>query len=171
MMELRYPPQSLRGDYFRAGAGILVGFGVLLSVPPSPAIIVIFGGLAGLFSYFGYRTIERHISKVAVTDDGICNAGFRTRVIAWRDLKFLKLRYYGTKRQSRERGGFMQLTMKGGGTTLTCESNLQGFVSLAWHAAKAARENGVAVDETSAGNFLALGLDPTQDTDPPDGGL
>lgn len=167
MKLLRYPLRALGGDYLRAATGIAVGGGVLLSAPESPAIIAIFGGLAGLFSIFGYRTVERHVTKVTVSDEGICSAGIRTRVLAWGDLERLKLRYYGTKRQDRASAGFMQMTLKGGGTSLTYDSSLTGFDYVIWRALKAARDNQVTLDQASAGNLLALGLDIDRETPPP----
>ena len=168
MKVYRYPVRALSGDYIRAATGLAVGCGVLLSVPASPAIIGVFGGLAGLFSFFGYRTIERHVTKMAVTDREICSSGFGTRLLAWSDLKTIKLRYYGTKRQDRATGGFMQLTLKGGGTSLTCDSSMEGFAQVAWLATKAARENGVAFDQASLGNLLALGIDIDRETPAPE---
>ena len=159
MKVLRYPGRALVGDYIRSAAGLLIGFGVLLSVPATPAIIVVFGGVAGLFSFFGFRTVQRHLTRVAVTEAEICNAGFGSRVMSWSDLEGMKLRYYGTRRQERGQGGFMQLTLKGGGASLACDSAIEGFEYIAWRAAKAARDNGVSVDPASAGNLLALGLD------------
>ena len=167
MKVYQYPPRTLVGDYIRSAVGLSVGLGVMLSVSPTPAIIVIFGGLAGLFGFFGYRTLQRHVVKVAVTDDEICNAGFRTRTMAWTDLEGLKLRYYGTKRQQRGGDGFMQLTLAGGGTSFSYESSLRGFRYIAWRAAKAIRENGGSVDPTSAGNLLAIGLDADGERPPP----
>ncbi|MEM7225070.1 MAG: hypothetical protein AAF495_18985 [Pseudomonadota bacterium] len=164
----RYPPRALSGDYLRAATGVAVGGGVLLSVPESPAIIVIFGGLAGLFSFFGYRTVERHVTKMAVTDQEICSSGFGSRVMAWSDLTKVKLRYYGTKRQDPTTGGFMQLTLKGGGTSVTCDSSMEGFDEVARRAALAARDNGLALDDNSIGNLLALGFDVDREAPPPE---
>jgi hypothetical protein len=48
-MVYRYPGRALAGDYVRAGAGLAVGLGVLLSTPLSPAIVVIFGSWSALF--------------------------------------------------------------------------------------------------------------------------
>lgn len=168
MKVLRYPPRSLAGDYIRAASGMLVGFGVLLSVPPSPVIVAVFGSVAGLCSFFGYRTLQRHMTRVAVTDDQLCNAAFATRVLSWDELERLKLRYYGTRRQTTGKSGFMQLTLKGAGASITYESSLEGFKYVTWRAAKAARENGVSVDPTSAGNLLAMGLDADADAPPPE---
>jgi hypothetical protein len=165
----RYPTKSLLGDYLRAGVGLAVGVGILLSVPPSPAIVVIFGGLTALFLVFGVRTVRRQVTHIAVDQQGLHTAGFGTRVVPWEALEQLKLRYYGTRRQ-RTRGegqGFMQLTLRGGGTSVTVESSVDGFEYIAWRAAKAARENGVSLDPTSAGNLLDLGLDADADQPAP----
>ena len=167
MKVYQYPPRTLVGDYIRSAVGLSVGLGVLLSVSPTPLIIIIFGGLTGLFGFFGYRTIQRHVVKVAITEDEICDSGFRTRTLAWTDLDGLKLRYYGTKRQQRGGDGFMQLTLAGGGTSFSYESTLKGFRYIAWRAAKAVRENGGSVDPTSAGNLLAIGLDADGERPPP----
>ena len=168
MKVFRYPGRVLIGDYIRSVAGIVIGFGVLLSVPPSPAIIVVFGGVAGLFSLFGFRTLQRQMTKVAVTDAEICSASFGSRVMSWSDLERLKLRYYGTKRQERGQGGFMVLKLTGGGASLAYDSAIDGFTYIAWRAAKAARDNGVSVDPASAGNLLALGIDADGEAPPPE---
>ena len=167
MRVYRYSLRSLAGDYIRSGAGLTVGVGVLLSVPPSPAIIGIFGSVVMLFGVFLLRTVQRQLLKVAVTDEEICNASVWTRVMSWQDLETFKLRYFGTKRDNRSSGGFMQLTLKGGGTSLTFESSLAGFDYIAWRASKAARENGLSMDSTSAGNLLAIGLDADGESPPP----
>jgi hypothetical protein len=165
----RYPLRSLVGDYLRASVGLAVGVIVLVTVPPSPAIVAIFGGLTVLFLVFGLRTVQRHMLQVALTDDQICGAAFRTRILPWDSLERLKLRYYGTRRQRRREdgGGFMQLSLKGGGAALTLESSIDGFERIAWRAAKAARDNGVSLDPTSAGNLLDLGIDADRETLPP----
>ncbi len=168
MRVYRYPGRALAGDYLRATVGLCVGLGVILFVAPSPAIILIFGGLACLFGLDGFRTVLRQLTRVAVTDAEICNTGLGTRVMAWGDLRRIKLRYFGTRRQERERGGFMQLTLKGGGASLTYDSGLEGFDYVAWRAAKALRENGRAIDPTSAENLLTLGLDADGEMPPPD---
>jgi hypothetical protein len=168
MMVYRYPGRALAGDYVRAGAGLAVGLGVLLSTPLSPAIVVIFGSWSALFGYFAFRTVQRTVTRVAVTDTEICDVGLRTRVMEWADLQWLKLRYFGTKRQERSRGGFMQLKLKGGGRSFIYDSGIEGFDYLAWRAAKAIRDNGLSMDPASAGNLLSLGVDADRETPPPE---
>lgn len=164
----RYPARALAGDYLRAGAGLAVGLGVLLSTPLSPAIVTIFGSWSALFGYFAFRTVQRNVTRVAVTDTEICDVGLRMRVMAWADLQWLKLRYFGTKRQERSQGGFMQLKLKGGGRSLTYDSGMEGFDYVAWRAAKAIRDNGFSMDPTSAGNLLSLGVDADRESPPPE---
>jgi hypothetical protein len=168
MMVYRYPGRALAGDYVRAGAGLAVGLGVLLSTPLSPAIVVIFGSWSALFGYFAFRTVQRTVTRVAVTDTEICDVGLRTRVMEWADLQWLKLRYFGTKRQERSRGGFMQLKLNGGGRSFIYDSGIEGFDYLAWRAAKAIRDNGLSMDPASAGNLLSLGVDADRETPPPE---
>lgn len=164
----RYPGQALAGDYIRSLVGVAVCLGILLAQPANLAVLVLAGSIGALFAYFAVRTVQRHMTKVAVTDAEICNAGFVSRILSWGDLERLKLRWYGTKRQDRGSGGFMQLTLKGGGMALTYDSAMQGFNYIAWRAAKAARDNDISVDPASAGNLLALGFDADGEMPPPE---
>ena len=168
MMVCRYPARALAADYLRASVGLAVGLGVLLSTPLSPAIVTIFGSWSALFGYFAMRTVQRNVTRVTVTDTEIRDVGWRMRVMAWADLKRLKVRYFGTKRQERSQGGFMQIRLKGGGRSFTYDSAIEGFDYLAWRAAKALRDNGFSMDATSAGNLLSLGVDAERETPPPD---
>ncbi len=160
MTVYRYPRRTLIGDYVRTAAGLAIGIGVLVSVPPSPVMLAIFGGTTLLFLVFGMRTLQRHLVQVAVTSDGISAAGLGTRALRWDSLDRLSLRYYGTRRQQREgSGGFLQLGLHGDGTALRLESSIDGFDEIIRRAVHAARQNGIALDPTSAGNLLGLGVD------------
>ena len=169
MNVFRYPVRSLVGDYLRASVGLAVGLGVLASAPGSVTVIVIFGGLTALFGGFAYRTLRRHLLRLALTAEAI-HGGLGTREVPWGKLDLVKLRYFGTRRQRQREtgGGFMQLTLEGAGASLTLESSIEGFEYIAWRATKAARENGVGLDPTSAGNLLELGIDADEDGPPPD---
>ncbi len=169
MNVFRYPGKSLIGDYIRSGVGLAVGLGVLASASSSITIIIIFAGLAILFLVFGIRTLKRQMLRVAVTDEEIRGAGFGTRALPWGRLDELKLRYYGSRRQRvrESSGGFMQLTLKGAGATMTLESSIDGFEYIVWRAVKAARENGVSLDPASAGNLRELGIDADEDQPAP----
>jgi len=167
---LRYPPGSLTGDYLRAGIGLVIGLGALINASGSVTLIVIFGSVTALFGGFAYRTRQRHLLRVAVTDEAIRTTGLGARELSWDDLDLFKLAYYGTRRQrNRESGGgFMQLTLKGAGTSLSLESSIDGFEYIVWRAAKAARANGAEFDPASAGNLLELGIDAEKDGPAPD---
>ncbi len=169
MNEFRYPVNALLGDYVRAGVGLAVGLGVLATVPATPVILVVFGGLTGLFGVFGARTMHRHVIRIEIGEAGIRSAGLTTRALAWNDLETMRLRYYGTRRQRarNDGGGFMQLALRGAGAALTLESSVEGFEYIAWRAAKAARDNGVSLDPTSAGNLLDIGIDADVEQPPP----
>ncbi len=170
MKVFRYPSRSLVGDYLRASIGLAVGLSVLASASGSVVVVVIFGGLTALFGGFAYRTLRRHLLRIAVTTEAICGSGLGTRELPWDKLGLLKLRYYGTRRQRNreDRGGFMQLTLKGAGASLTLESSIEGFEYIAWRAAKAARDTGIGLDPISAGNLLELGIDADEDGPAPE---
>ncbi len=170
MKVFRYPSRSLTGDYLRAGIGLAVGLSVLASASGSVVVVVIFGGLTALFGGFAYRTLRRHLLRIAVTTEAICGSGLGTLELPWDKLGLLKLRYYGTRRQRNreDRGGFMQLTLKGAGASLTLESSIEGFEYIAWRAAKAARDTGIGLDPISAGNLLELGIDADEEGPAPE---
>lgn len=163
MKRFRYPTRALTGDYLRSAAGLFVGLGVLLAVPPHPAVVVIFGGIALLFTVFGLRTAHRHSLRVAMGEEGIaCRAASGTKTIPWGELNGMKLRYFGSRRTKwRPLGsGFMQLTLKGAGTAMTFESSIEGFDEMAGQAAAMLQANGHALDATSTSNLIELGIDP-----------
>ena len=171
MRVYRYPAKALVGDYLRGAAGIGIGTGLLIAAPPGIPTVAIGGGLVLLFGVFTVRTLARNLARVAIAGETLRRSGFGTRVLAWDDLERIRLRYYGTRRQDKDGdggGGFMQLTLKGSGTSLTFESSMDGFRYIAWRAAKALRDNGRPIDPTSAGNLLAIGLDADGEKPPPE---
>jgi hypothetical protein len=165
MTVYRYRLNTLSGDYLRAVVGLVFCLGVLLSAPPSATVTVIFVVLAGIFAAFGARTALRHVTRIAVSDQGIASAAIWQRVLRWQDIDKVKLRYYGTRREQKRGTGWMQLTLSGGGQTLTLESTVTGFDEIADRTARAVRQYNVAIDSATAGNFHALG----HLTGPPDG--
>lgn len=170
MRQLRYPPRTLLSDYLRSAAGLFVGFGVILSVPPSLPVVLLFGSLAALFAAFALRTVHRHSLRVAVTDDAIACRGVVSRVIPWQEIAGMKLRYFGSRRSKwRPLGsGFMQLTVKGPEAAMTFESSIEGFDWLAARAAAAMRARGLELDPATAGNLMDLGIDPAGSGDSSD---
>ncbi len=157
----RYPPSAVMGDYLRSAVGLAVGLGVLLTVPASTVILIVFGGLTMIFLLFALRTLQRHLTQITLDQDGIFRRDLFSQTLRWQELQDLRLRYFGTHRQHRSGGGgFMQLSLRGQGRRMKIESDLEGFEDVTRLAAAAAKTNGVSLDPASAGNLLAMGIDP-----------
>ena len=157
----RYPPSAILGDYLRAAIGLAVGLGVLATVPASTVILLVFGGLTVIFLLFALRTLQRHLTQITLDQEGIFRSDLVSQTLHWRDLRDLRLRYFGTRRQHGSGGGgFMQLSLRGRGRRMKIESDIEGFEDITRLAAAAAKTNGVSLDPASAGNLLALGIDP-----------
>ena len=112
--------------------------------------------------------IIANAASLAVTPEGIYTKSLKHKEIPWQDLQVLKLRFFGTRRQVKNSsGGFMQLTLNGSRDKMQFESSIEGFSDIAWHAARALRQNNQSVDPTTAGNLLTLGVHPDEDTPRP----
>ncbi|GAB5470037.1 MAG: hypothetical protein Kilf2KO_30670 [Rhodospirillales bacterium] len=175
MLELRYPSKSLTGDWFRTVCGLGIGFGMLLFAPITWWTGIIFGSVSLLFCYFGKRTLEKQLQRIAVSDEGLWVRDLRDRALPWPELTQLRLRFYGSQRQHRKlkageetSSGFLEMTVAAGDRRVKFDSTLEGFALLAWRAAGAARAAGIALDPATAGNLLDIGVDPDQDTAPPE---
>ncbi len=175
MLDFRYPSRALVGDWLRAICGLTIGLGVLLFTPLVAWRLLVFGGITVLFAYFGWRTLERQIQRVALSDEGLVVHDWRLRALPWSTLQGFRLRFYGTRRQQRRlqddsdpTGGFLELRLSFAGSRLVLDSALPGFALVAWRAARAARACHLSFDPVSAGNLLTLGVDPDQDTAPPE---
>src|SRR3546814_15024359 len=101
---------------------------------------------------FPYTTLFR---SVEVGDRGIVARGPLGGAIAWPDLEDLRLRYYSTRRDRTQ--GWMHMTLKSGGRTLTLESTISGFDDIAEPASEAARGNGLKLHDATLENLVALG--------------
>ena len=160
----RYPVKSLRGDYFRAGAGLAFCALPLMFAPPFGGVFVVFGGLATMFAAYGLRAWARQMTVVDVTETGVSAAGPRiisgrlaSRVtLAWDEVSTIKLSYYSTRRERTD--GWMNLKLKGAGESLSIESDIDGFSAIAAKAAATAKANSVPLNETTVSNFAVLGI-------------
>ncbi len=175
MLELRYPPRSLTADWLRTLCGLGIGFGMLLFAPLTWWTGIVFGAIALLFLYFGRRTLEKQLQRIAIGEEGLWVRDLGEQVLPWAELDRLKLRFYGSRRQHRKlrageetTSGFMELTLSAGKSRVKFDSTLDGFALVAWRAARAARAAGLALDPATAGNLLDIGVDPDQDTVPPE---
>jgi hypothetical protein len=161
----RYSLQSLLPDYFRGGAGLIIGGGGWLLAPSVLHVIVIFGGLTVLFLLFTMRTVARQYTRIEMTDDAITCGGTRRLALRWSDLDHVKLRYYSTRRN--RSGGWMTLKLASGRTAITVDSNIDGFDAIAARAARSIIDNRVATDDITLANLAALGLTtPVQRSSP-----
>jgi len=154
--DLKYRRNALAGDYVRAGIGALLTGVPMLFVGESPATLAVLGGLTALFALFGFRTFLRHQTKVALSPDGVEARGLLGGRIAWRELDQLKLGYYTTRRD--RQGGWMQLTLRGGGRRLKFDSSLEGFDRLARQAATASIANNLELSGATMANLAALNI-------------
>ncbi len=160
----RYPVKSLKGDYFRAGAGLAVCALPLFFAPPFGAVFVVFGSLAAMFAIYGLRAWARQMTVVDVAETVVSTAGPRiisgrlaSRVtLAWDEVSAVKLSYYSTKRDRTD--GWMNLKLKGAGESLSVESDIDGFSAIAAKAAAVAKANSVPLSETTVSNFAVLGI-------------
>lgn len=156
MSEHRYRARSLRGDYFRAGAGIAICGGLVLAADLDGAMFYVFGALTLLFAYFGWRTWVRNSTVITFDETGIVAAGLSRAKLAWRDLSRVKLSYFATRRGRQD--GWMQLTLSGAGGRLNIDSHIEDFDAIARRAHDAAIKQGVELNQATTTNFAALGL-------------
>jgi hypothetical protein len=152
----RYSLQSLLGDYWRSGVGLIVAGGVWLLAPSTPHVVVLCGGLTVLFALFTMRTVARQYSRIEMTEDAITRLGTWHRQLRWSDVDRVKLRYYSTRRN--RSGGWMTLKLGGKGAALSVDSNIDGFDQIAARAARAMVENRIGADDVTLANLAALGL-------------
>jgi hypothetical protein len=159
MTVLRYPFEALRADYLRAACGLGLTLGPAVLIPATSAAMYVLGPAALLFLAFGLRTWRRQMSRVEIDAQGISLFSPGRASLAWNDLRAIKLGYYSTRVD--RTGGWMQLTLKGerGQHTIRLDSSLDGFARVAAQAARAARDNGLALSAATQSNFSALGID------------
>jgi hypothetical protein len=152
----QYPLRSLYGDYVRAAIG--VGFcSVPLSfVNDSPVLLTILSGVLLLFLGFGAKTAMRHLTVIETEEEGIIANGPLGQRIAWRDIDKVALKFYSTRRDTKE--GWMQLTLYGATKKMTLESSLDGFNEVADAVIQAGFRNNAQMDETTMENVAAMGI-------------
>lgn len=161
----RYPFRSLLPDYLRGAAGLAVAVGFWLLAPDATHIVAIFGGLTVLFLLFTMRTVARQGTRVEMTDEAIASAGVRRVALRWQELERVRLRYYSTRRN--RSGGWMNLQLRGGGGSITVDSQIDGFEAIAARAARSIVDNRLNADDVTLANLAALGCEtPDQATGP-----
>ncbi|MGO1119506.1 hypothetical protein ACTL6U_12405 [Rhodovibrionaceae bacterium A322] len=171
VVSYRYPPNQLVGDYIRSLCGVAFSGGILLFTAPAFWVQIIFLIIFGIFFFFGLRTYIQHKTTVELSEEGVAlSTPLTSKKLAWSEMKSLRLRFFGSRRQRKQQqGGFLQLDLRGANQKLSFESSLDGFRDLAWCAAKAARENFADSDPTTASNLLAMGVSLEDETPRPVG--
>jgi hypothetical protein len=154
-MTLRYARPALYADYARAAVGVVICFLPVLFVARN-AVTLMLAALGVLFLLFGARTALRHATEIVADEAGIAARGPFGGEIAWDRLQKLKLAYYATRRD--RKGGWMHMTLAGGGRTLRLDSSLDGFIDVARLAARAGAANNLALSEATRANLASLDI-------------
>ncbi len=164
MTEFRYPPNALRGDYLRAGLGLILTVGPALAVPRGSFALYVLIPVAFLFLAFGIRTWQRQQTRVVVDSEGISLFSPGRVSLPWANVRAVHLRYYSLKTD--RTGGWMQMTLKGSDPqrrdtvrAIRLDSNLDGFEQVARRVALAVEENGIALNDITRTNFASLGIE------------
>jgi hypothetical protein len=152
-----YTPSALVGDYVRAAAGLFPTIAVLAIEPVGIVGATMLGGFAALFAVFGIRTALRHRTSIEVTEVALESSSLLQTSIWWSKLDRMKLSYYSTRRDGR--GGWMQLKLVAGWSTLRIDSRVEGFSELVIASAKAAEMRGLLLDPATSANLQALGIE------------
>jgi hypothetical protein len=150
----RYDPRTLAPDYARAAAGLFICMGSLIWSRPGAWLGLALTALAGLFVAFAWRTLRQHFTEVEVDGAYLRWRAFRQDCIAWKDLQLVALRHYSTRRD--RSGGWMQLTLRGGGRRISIDSTIEGFPTLLARVMAEARAAGIAMGDRTLANAEAL---------------
>jgi hypothetical protein len=150
-----YPAGALLADYARGSGGLFM-VAAAVFVPMHRAVALVCLTIAAPLLVFGLRTLLRQMSRVELSETGIVIAGPWPRRIAWTELTRFRLRYFALRRDRKH--GWMQLTLTGGRTSLSIESQIDGFAAIVERAVQAAA--GLEIDEASLVNLGAMGIAP-----------
>jgi hypothetical protein len=145
----------LAADYLRSGLGLAASAGPLAFVDPAPTVAWILAALAVLFLVYFVRTVRRQLTTIELNETGIRASGPLGAGIRWDELRSVRLDYYSTRRD--REGGWMQLKLRGAGSALRVDSELERFAELAQTVAGEAHRRGCALDSDSLENLKALG--------------
>ena len=157
MTRYAYPSSALAGDYLRAISGLLPTVAVLAIAPVGIVSGMMLGALATLFAVFAIRTALRHYTSIELTEIALRASGLLQASIRWNELDRMKLAYYSTRRDGR--GGWMQLELRAGWSTLRIDSRIEGFSELVSASTAAAETRGLSLDPATSVNLQALGVE------------
>jgi hypothetical protein len=92
-----------------------------------------------------------------VNEAALRSSGLLQTSIWWSKLDRMKVSYYSTRRDGR--GGWMQLELRAGWSSLRVDSRVEGFSALVVAAAKAAEMRCLSLDPATSANLQALGIE------------
>ncbi len=120
--------------------------------------------IAVLFAFYFFESLSRLLSSVEIDESGITVTGgfFGRRNIKWSGLEHFELRHFALGRTRRL--GWMDLKLKGSGSTILLDDNLDRFDGVLARAWMAAQEAGIDVSEVTLANLVHSGLSVRGDT-------
>jgi len=173
-----YGFRDLVGDYIRAVIGIAICAAPFALVEPAPSVAIVLWVLIAIFVLLLVSTALRQFTKIVADEEAIEARSVIRRRIVWNDLGSLRIAYFSSwnfartqRRVGRDAGthdvaaegiagGWLQLRLKSGHTTIRVASNMAGFRDVLNLAVAAALRNGVVLDTATRSNLEALGLAP-----------
>ena len=161
-----YPMRALAGDYFRTSIGLFLTAGPLIMLDVVDVLKVILFLLLIDFLIFGFRTIIRQATTVMLCDKGIRTEGrfASQKFILWHEMRYLKLKYFSTRRD--QEAGWMQLRLGGNSGQLSLDSAIDGFDKIVAQATGFAGVAGLSLETTTMENLNSMGLMPSVDKMP-----
>ncbi len=171
-----YRFRDLVGDYIRAVVGMAICAAPFLLVEPAPIVADVLYILIAIFFLLLVNTAHRHITRISVDDEAIEARGLIRRRIVWSDLGDLKISYFSSWNFARTQrtvgrdagthdvaaegvaGGWLQMRLKAGHTTLRIASNMDGFRDVLNRAVAAALRNHLVLNTATRANLEALGI-------------
>lgn len=153
----RYPRRMLWWEVGKSGAGVAFCGGFIVAVNPAQAVAWILGAVGLMFGLYLVQQARRFPVRLRVHDQGITPGEDGADTLRWEAVRRFRLKFYPHGR--RAESGTLVLIMADGGTRkLKVDSSLDAFPSVLAHAAEAAREHEVTLDETTEANLAQLGL-------------
>lgn len=157
MREYGYSAGAMAADYVRGLGGIALTAGPLWLMEPAGVLAWVLAACMLLFLVYFARAVVRHLTRIELSETGITARGPFGGAVPWDELRSMKLSYYTTR--SDRTGGWMQLDLSTGESSISFDSRLQDFGDLVVIAAQQAERRGrPTLDEATRLNLKALGV-------------
>lgn len=161
-MSYRYPASTIFRDYVRGGIGVSLFFVPVVAFDLPRVTIYVCIAIGMLFVFHLRQTVVRHRMRIDMDDRKIRNRGDGL-CFAWNDLNRVALRYFSVRRD--RDAGWLELRLSSGNRSLCLDSRIEGFERIAAQAARAAAENGLALDSATLSNLDAFGIQHSKSTE------